>query len=218
MEAEDGELEPRVDGELMLEALDPVMSTVGREPEDARIVVRDGKPRVVPAKVGVELDPQEIEDRFAEVAVLQGAERRLVVEGQATQPEFTTAEAKALKVTERVSTFTTNFPYAEYRNVNLTRARRARSTAPLLRARRDVQPQRDRGGAHQGERLHRGLHRLRRHLQEGPRRRRLADRDDDLQRDVLRRPQGRRAQAALGLHRPLPRGPGGDRGVAVAST
>ncbi len=122
MVAEDGELVPRVDGELMLEALDPVMSTVGREPQDARIEVRRGKPRVVPAKVGVEFDPQEIEDRFAEVAVLQGAQRRIVVEGKATQPELTTAEAKALGVKEQVSTFTTNFPYAEYRNVNLTRA------------------------------------------------------------------------------------------------
>ena len=98
------------------------MRTVGREPQDARIEVRRGKPRVVPAKVGVVLDAQEIEDRFADVAVHQGAQRRLVVEGKATQPEFTTAEAKALKVTERVSTFTTNFPYAEYRNVNIPRA------------------------------------------------------------------------------------------------
>jgi vancomycin resistance protein YoaR len=122
MVAEDGELVPRVDGELLLEALDPVMSTVGREPQDARIEVRRGKPRVVPAKVGVEFDAQEIEDRFAEVAVLQGAQRRLEVEGKTTQPDFTTADAKALKVTERVSTFTTNFPYAEYRNVNLPRA------------------------------------------------------------------------------------------------
>ena len=122
MEAEDGELEPRVDGELLLEAIDPVMRTVGREPVDARIVVKGGKPRVVPAKVGVELDPAEIEDKFAEVAVRSGAERRLEVEGKETQPAFTTKDAEKLKVTERVSRFTTNFPYAEYRNVNLTRA------------------------------------------------------------------------------------------------
>lgn len=122
MVPEDGELVPRVDGELMLEALAPAMRTVGREPEDARIVVRKGKPRVVPAKVGVELDPTEIEDGFAAAAVAKGDQRRLVVEGRSTQPGFTTADAKALKVTERVSTFTTNFPYAEYRNVNLSRA------------------------------------------------------------------------------------------------
>jgi len=122
MEAEDGELVPQVDGELMLQALRPVMRTIGREPEDARFAVRRGKPRVVPAKVGVEIDPEEISERFAEVAVRQGAERRLELRGQATEPSFSTAEARALKITEKVSTFTTNFPYAEYRNVNLPRA------------------------------------------------------------------------------------------------
>jgi vancomycin resistance protein YoaR len=122
MVPQDGELIPRVDGELMLAALEPVMSTVGREPQDARIEVRRGRPLVVPAKVGVELDAQEIEERFAEVAVLRGAQRRLVVAGRATEPDFTTAEANALGVKERVSTFTTNFPFAEYRNVNLARA------------------------------------------------------------------------------------------------
>jgi len=122
MVAQGGELVPRVDGELLLEALEPVMRTVGREPQDARIVVRRGTPRVVPAKVGVQLDPQQIEDRFAQVVVRTGATRRLVMTGKATQPAFTTAEATALKVTQRVSTFTTHFPYADYRNVNLPRA------------------------------------------------------------------------------------------------
>jgi vancomycin resistance protein YoaR len=122
MVAQDGQLVPRVDGELLLEALAPVMRTVGREPKDARFVVRNGKPRVIPAKVGVELDPQEIEDRFARVVTREGTKRRLVLRGKATQPGFTTDEANALKITERVSTFTTNFPFADYRNVNLPRA------------------------------------------------------------------------------------------------
>ena len=116
------ELVPRVDGKKMLEALEPVMSTVGTEPEDARIEVVDGKPRIIPAKVGVELDPADIESRFADVAVQRGAQRRLAVEGKVTKPSFTTAEARAMKVKRRVSTWTTYFPYAEYRNVNLTRA------------------------------------------------------------------------------------------------
>ncbi len=119
---DEGELVPRVDGTKMLEALEPVMSTVGTEPEDARIEVVDGKPRIIPAKVGVELDPAEIESRFADVAVQLGAQRRLAVEGKVTKPSFTTAEARAMKVKRRVSTWTTYFPYAEYRNVNLTRA------------------------------------------------------------------------------------------------
>ena len=119
---DEGELVPRVDGKKMLEALEPVMTTVGTQPKDARIEVVDGRPRVIPAKVGVELDPAEIESRFADVAVQRGAQRRLAVEGKVTEPAFTTAEARAMKIKRRVSTWTTYFPYAEYRNVNLTRA------------------------------------------------------------------------------------------------
>ena len=118
----DGRLVPQVDGTRLLEALAPVMRTVGREAEDARIEVRGGRPVVVPARVGVEIDPAEIESRFADVVVQRGAERRLAVQGKVTQPAFTTAEAQALKVTQQVSTFTTSFPYADYRNVNLPRA------------------------------------------------------------------------------------------------
>ena len=62
MEAEDGELEPRVDGELVLEALRAGdahdRSRTRRTPG---FVVRKSKPRIVPAKVGVEIDPEEIE-------------------------------------------------------------------------------------------------------------------------------------------------------------
>lgn len=122
MEARDGELVPRVDGEVLVKSLAPVLSTVAGEPEDARIELQDGRPRVVPAQAGIELDPEELEEKFAAVAVRTGKQRRLVVQGRKAQPSFTTADAKALKVAERVSTFTTNFPYAEYRNVNLTRA------------------------------------------------------------------------------------------------
>jgi vancomycin resistance protein YoaR len=72
-----------------------------------------------------EIDPAELDERFADVAdvaVRRGAERRLELGGQATEPAFTAKDAEALKVTERVSRFTTNFPCAEYRNVNLSRA------------------------------------------------------------------------------------------------
>jgi vancomycin resistance protein YoaR len=123
MEARDGKLEPAVDGEVMLAALEPVMTTIGREPQDARFVIRKGKPHIVPARVGVELDPEELEDRFAEAAVRRGAERRIVLKGKVTdEPAFTTEDAEKLGIKERVSTFTTNFPYADYRNVNLPRA------------------------------------------------------------------------------------------------
>ena len=118
----EGELVPRVDGEALIAALEPVMRTVGTEPVDARFEVRKGKPVIVPAKVGVEVDPTEIESGFAEAAVRSGKARLLEIEGRVSQPDFTTAEARKLKIKEQVGTWTTYFPYAEYRNVNLSRA------------------------------------------------------------------------------------------------
>jgi vancomycin resistance protein YoaR len=44
------------------------------------------------------------------------------VPAEVVEPEFTTADAKALGIEKQVSEFTTYFPYAEYRNVNIGRA------------------------------------------------------------------------------------------------
>ncbi len=118
----DGDLVPEVDGERLLRALSPVVARVGRAPVDATVEVRDGRPRVVPSRPGLELDPAELEEGFVAAATASGDERRLQVEGRRAAPELTTAEARQLGVRRKVSTFTTNFPYAEYRNVNLGRA------------------------------------------------------------------------------------------------
>lgn len=118
----DGRLVPVVDGPKIVKALAPVMDTTGTQPVDAKIVIRQGKPVVVPGKAAVRLDAAELEQGFADVVVKPEGQRVLAVKGRAAQPAFTTEDAKALKIVERVSTFTTNFPYAAYRNVNLSRA------------------------------------------------------------------------------------------------
>ncbi|ROR92268.1 VanW family protein [Nocardioides aurantiacus] len=118
----DGDLVPEVDGERMIEALAPVVAQVGRAPVDATVEIRDGRPRVVPSRPGLELDPAELEEGFVEAATASGEKRRLQVDGRRARPDLTTGEARELGVREKVSSFTTNFPYAEYRNVNLSRA------------------------------------------------------------------------------------------------
>ncbi|SDS47865.1 Vancomycin resistance protein YoaR, contains peptidoglycan-binding and VanW domains [Nocardioides scoriae] len=121
-EVRDGTLALTVDGRRMIRALEPLLARVGSAPVDARIEVRDGRPRVVPARAGLELDPQELTDGFAAAATREGEQRRLRVEGRRAAPDLTTAEARALGVRTRISTSTTYFPYAEYRNVNIGRA------------------------------------------------------------------------------------------------
>jgi vancomycin resistance protein YoaR len=116
----DGELVPTLDAAKLSEVVGAKV-TQGA-PVDATVRLVDGRPQVVPAKPGVTFDPAELEASFLDAAAAPEGERTLTLGAQVARPEFTTKEARALRVRERVSTFTTSFPYAEYRNVNIGRA------------------------------------------------------------------------------------------------
>ncbi|QWZ08519.1 VanW family protein [Nocardioides panacis] len=118
----DGELEPVLDGAVLVDALGPRMRTIARSPRDASFRIVRGVPEVVPSRVGVTFDPADVTGRFLDVLTRTGADRRLDVASVEAPPDFTTEAANALGVTERVSSFTTSFPYASYRNQNLGRA------------------------------------------------------------------------------------------------
>ncbi len=122
MVAEDGELVPRLDEKKLLRGLRPRMRTSALAPRDATVRLVDGRPQVVPAKRGVTFDPDDITGSFLDVVVAEGAERTLTVDGVVDKPDFTTADARALRITEEVSEFTTYFPHSDYRNTNLGRA------------------------------------------------------------------------------------------------
>lgn len=121
MKARRGELVPDLDEEALVELVDADVSDED-EPVDATVALVGGKPKVVPAKPGVTYDPADVSDAFLELVTRDGDEREMEVESTVAEPEFTTADARALKIKEQVSTFTTYYPYAEYRNVNIGRA------------------------------------------------------------------------------------------------
>ena len=178
---------PRVDGELLLEALDPVMRTVGREPEDARIEVRRGQAAGRPA-------PGRRRDRSRGAGERLRRRRRTAGSGATPRADGQGHPARvhhrprptALKVTERVSTFTTHFPYADYRNVNLA-ARAELVDGTLLRpgetfSLNDTVGERTAdNGFTEGYVVSDGI--FKKDLGGGV----SPDRDDDVQRDVLRR-------------------------------
>ena len=121
MEPVDGGLEPRVDPEVLVPLVEDATAG-GGEPVDARIELVDGKPRVVPAKPGISFEPDDVVTAFLGVVAAAPGDRSVEVDGTVEQPDLTTAEARALGVKRKVSEFTTYFPYAEYRNVNIGRA------------------------------------------------------------------------------------------------
>lgn len=122
MAPDGGELVPVVDAEKLSTLLARRSPALGTEPVDATFRIVSGKPRLVPARNAVRFDLADLEEKFTQVLVRPEGPRTVAVSATVAKPELTTAEARELGITEQVSTFTTYFPYAEYRNVNLTRA------------------------------------------------------------------------------------------------
>jgi vancomycin resistance protein YoaR len=93
------------------------LSQVGKQARDATFDVSSGRPHVVRSKTGRGVDDQSLEDGV--IAALESSERSASLDLERVEPELTTAEAKDLGVTEQISTFTQEFPYAAYRVTNI---------------------------------------------------------------------------------------------------
>jgi vancomycin resistance protein YoaR len=122
---QDGRLVPELDAKRLVAALEPRMETTALAPVDATVKIvggTNGTPQVVPAKTGLTFDPREITDAFLDVVVQRDSARTLRVSSVVAKPDFSTKDAKALRIVEKVSEFTTYFPHADYRNTNLGRA------------------------------------------------------------------------------------------------
>lgn len=119
--ADDGELVPRLDDQQLAKAIAD-RTGEANEPVDAQIRLVDGRPEVIPAKPGVSYNQKQVNEAFLDVVTRSGDQRRLEVDARTTKPDRTTKDARQLGVKEKVSTFTTHYPHAEYRNVNIGQA------------------------------------------------------------------------------------------------
>jgi vancomycin resistance protein YoaR len=115
-------LRPHLDAAQLAGPLTDATTGIAKEAVDARITIEDGKPVIHPAKPGVGLRPEEMAVKLIPAITETGAARSVTVESKIVPPEFTTEDAKALNIREKVSEFVTYFPYAKYRNHNQTRA------------------------------------------------------------------------------------------------
>ena len=98
-------LELTVDSAALHAAVLAGDTTLERKPKDAQIVLRDGAPAIIPSVDGVAVDPQKLATAVRDALLTPGRSAR--VEATVTKPKLTTEKAKALGVTERVSTFST---------------------------------------------------------------------------------------------------------------
>ena len=121
MKAKDGSLVPHVDKKKLVAAIEPAVESVAPSPEPASVRLVGGEPQVIPGKNGVTFDHDEVADKFLALVARQD-DRTLEVKTVVDRPDFTTNEARKLGINEVVSSFTTQFPHAEYRNINQGRA------------------------------------------------------------------------------------------------
>ena len=118
LEPREGALELEIDGEalaaLVLE-LDPDVRTAAR---DARIVIEDGEPTILPGATGMDIDEEVLVAEVARAAT-SGDDRTAQATLREVDPEFTAADAEALGVTEEISYFSTPFHNDPQRTRNL---------------------------------------------------------------------------------------------------
>jgi vancomycin resistance protein YoaR len=121
-EPENGELRLVVDAEALVESLKGQVEDLGRPPRDAKFRFPDDEEvEIVPHRPGISLDAGLLGERLVEVLIGEGV-RTVDAGARSEQPEFTTADAEALNITDKLGTFRTEYPYAPYRVTNIGRA------------------------------------------------------------------------------------------------
>jgi vancomycin resistance protein YoaR len=116
----EGRLSPVVDRDKLAALLTEALGGALPSPQDARIVVEDDVPKVLPSVDGVTVDPATSADVL--VAALTATDRTAQLTVAAARPAFTTEAAEALGVTEVVASFDSRFPYDPSRTANLITA------------------------------------------------------------------------------------------------
>jgi len=122
VQVQDGRLAPVLDPEKLAGPLTDSTTGIGNKAVDASVRIEGGKPVVVPGKQGLGLQAEDMATKLVPALTQTGDARSVEVEATVVEPAFTTADAEALKITEKISEFETQFPYAEYRNTNQGRA------------------------------------------------------------------------------------------------
>ncbi|KRA31406.1 MULTISPECIES: VanW family protein [unclassified Nocardioides] len=120
MKPENGELVPVIDQAVLTRLVEDATTT--GKPVDATVKLVKNKPKVVPAKPGVSFEPADVAAVFEGLLTAPEGSRSGEVKAEVTDAEFTTQDAKDLKIVEKVSQWVTYYPHADYRNVNIGRA------------------------------------------------------------------------------------------------
>jgi vancomycin resistance protein YoaR len=106
-----------LDPDLLRERLGPSFSDGEREPRDAAFEIVGDRVRLTPSRPGRGVDM----DRLAETLVARAGRPLTGARFARIPPEFTTAEARKLRITERIASFTTPYACCPSRVTNIQR-------------------------------------------------------------------------------------------------
>ena len=118
------QLTPQIDGQVLQRSLDGRLAGAEVPGRDASFKIVRGRPVVVPSIVGKGVSDTELATAVLDVLGNEPPERKVTVTMAVRDPAITTEQARNLGVTEQLSTFTQNFPYAAYRVQNIGQAAR----------------------------------------------------------------------------------------------
>lgn len=122
-EVANGTLNPKLNAKKLREELADELDPLERPGMNATIVIRDDEPVIVKSKKGLAIKTDELGTKVLAVLPNTKAAKRVAeLELTKSQPSFTTADAKALNIKEKLSSFWQWFPPAAYRYQNVGQA------------------------------------------------------------------------------------------------
>ncbi|TDW19265.1 VanW family protein [Kribbella kalugense] len=91
-------------------------------PKDATVQIVGAAPKVIPAVDGNIVDRSKVGAAILAILPKPAGERRAAVPLTHSKAAFTTEQATALGITQKMGEFATQFPHAPYRNINIGHA------------------------------------------------------------------------------------------------
>ncbi|MSO33053.1 MAG: hypothetical protein EXQ80_01350 [Candidatus Nanopelagicaceae bacterium] len=119
---ESGKLVPIWVKESFLQQVGSRWSKYVREPVNASFKIEDGKPRVQPSSDGSDVPDSKLNEAIIPALSKMGVLRVASVVPEVAKAKVTTEMAGGLGIKDVIGTFTTNYPYAEYRLINIHKA------------------------------------------------------------------------------------------------
>ncbi len=114
----DGAVKMSLDNQQLADRLLKANPKMASTAKDARIVLKDGQPKIIPAVTGHGVETKDLTEKILTATTAES--RTAKIDVAVTEPELTTAKAKKLGVKEEIVKFSTPYPtYDTVRTKNL---------------------------------------------------------------------------------------------------